>query len=302
MKVAITGANSSVGINLLSTIVRDTQFEVIAGIRSEKAIAALPTSPHIEPRIISYDNAAGLARSLADADIVVHLAGILIETGHSNYSNGNVDATAVAVAAAEQIDARHLFLVSVVGADAQSENRYFASKGLAEAAVQQGGVPATIIRTPILLGGHTAGTQALVNAAKKPKAAVLGGGNYTVRPLDIDDLSKAILNCFEDIGGHSTQDPQIAIHELAGPEPITYRKLIELVAGMMGNKVAIVSIPIWLAKFAARLRGLLRSGGITPTVIDVITADELIAANADVDLRLTLTPLETTVKKILEQR
>jgi hypothetical protein len=71
---------------------------------------------------------------------------------------------------------------------------------------------------------------------------------------------------------------------------------------MMGNKVAIGSVPLWLAKLAARLKGLLRSGGITPTVIDVITADELIATNADIDLRLTLTPLKTTVKKILEQR
>jgi hypothetical protein len=57
-----------------------------------------------------------------------------------------------------------------------------------------------------------------------------------------------------------------------------------------------------LAKLAARLKGLLRSGGVTPTVIDVITADEIIAVNADIDLRLTLTPLETTVRKTLEQR
>jgi len=302
LKIAITGANSSVGLNLLRTIVRDTQFDVIAGIRSEQAIATLPASPRIEPRIISYSNTARLASSLADADVVVHLAGILIESANSNYSNGNIDATTVAVAAAKKNGAKHFVLISVVGADAHSENSYFASKGLAESAVKRGGVPASIIRTPILLGGNTAGTHALVNVAKKAKANVLGGGNYTVRPLDIDDLSKAILNCFENIGGHSKQGPHVATHELAGPESITYRKLIELVARMMGNEVAIGSVPLWLAKLAARLKGLLRSGGITPTVIDVITADELIATNADIDLRLALTPLETTVKKILEQR
>jgi len=58
LKIAITGANSSVGLNLLRTIVRDTQFDVIAGIRSEQAIATLPASPRIEPRIISYSNTA----------------------------------------------------------------------------------------------------------------------------------------------------------------------------------------------------------------------------------------------------
>lgn len=302
MKIAITGANSSVGVNLLRTIIRDTQFDVIAGIRSEKAISTLPTSPRIEPRIISYNNTASLASSLNDADVVVHLAGILIESANSNYSNGNIDATTAAVAAAKKNGAKHFVLISVVGADAHSENRYFASKGLAESAVKQGGIPASIIRTPILLGGNTAGTQALVNAAKKTKANVLGGGNYSVRPLDIDDLNKAILNCFENIGGDSKQSPHVAIHELAGPESITYRKLIELVATMMGNKVAIGSVPLWLAKLAARLMSLLRGGGITPTVIDVITADELIATNADIALGLTLTPLKTTVEKILKQR
>lgn len=302
IKIAITGANSSVGVNLLRTIVRDTQFDVIAGIRSEKAIATLPTSPRIEPRIISYTNTASLASSLADADVIVHLAGILIESANSNYSNGNIDATTVAVAAAKKNGVKHFVLISVLGADAHSENRYFASKGLAESAVKQGGIPASIIRTPILLGGNTAGTQALVNAAKKTKPIVLGGGNYSVRPLDIDDLNKAILHCFENIDNVSRQRPHIATHELAGRETITYRELIELVAATMGNTVVVRSVPLWLAKLAARLKGLLRSGGITPTVIDVITADELIATNADIDLRLTLTPLKTTVKKILEQR
>jgi uncharacterized protein YbjT (DUF2867 family) len=54
MKIAITGANSSVGLNLLNHIVSATDIDVIAGVRSERAMKSLPCSPQIDPRIINY--------------------------------------------------------------------------------------------------------------------------------------------------------------------------------------------------------------------------------------------------------
>ena len=49
-------------------------------------------------------------------------------------------------------------------------------------------------------------------------------------------------------------------------------------------------------------RGYLSGGGITPTVIDVITANEDVPHNADADLGITLTPLAETLAKILAGR
>jgi len=303
MKIAITGANSSVGLNLLKTLVRDTAFDVKAAVRSEQAISSLPTSARIEPCIISYSDTANLAKCLANADVVVHLAGILLESAYSNYRNANIDATQAAVDTAKSNGVKHFILVSVIGADADSPNRYLASKGLAEAAVNDSGLAASIIRTPMLIGGYTAGTQALVNTANKRKANLLAGGSYSVRPLDIDDLSKAVIHCIENTDGSiDGKMEKCALHELAGPESISYRELVELVATEMGNKVKIVSVPLWLAKLAASIASLLSVSGISPTVIDVITTDEVIDANADTALGLTLTPLKTTVTKILAQR
>ena len=44
----------------------------------------------------------------------------------------------------------------------------------------------------------------------------------------------------------------------------------------------------------------LRDGGITPTVVNVITADEEVSDNADKALGIELTPLRDTLAKILE--
>jgi hypothetical protein len=68
---------------------------------------------------------------------------------------------------------------------------------------------------------------------------------------------------------------------------------------MLGRDVSIRSMPIWLAKLGAAASGWTRRGGMTPTIIDVITASETVRANADGELGVTLTPLSTTLENLL---
>ena len=53
-----------------------------------------------------------------------------------------------------------------------------------------------------------------------------------------------------------------------------------------------------LAKFGAAITSILKGGGITPTVIDVITQDEIVKTNADSALGITLTPMKRTLEKM----
>lgn len=296
MKIAITGANSSVGLNLIRQIISSTDINVIAGVRSDRAMQSLPKSAQVDPRIISYQDSAQLAASLAGADCIVHLAGILIEDRNTSYKSANVDATEAVVKAAQQLQAKHFVFISVVGAGTESGNAYFRSKGLAEEIVKKSGLSASIIRTPILLGPNTAGASSIVGAATQSKTKILGGGKYSMRPLDIDDLNQAILNCCQ---GESNE---AKLYELVGPEPISYRELIQKTAEMMNSRVEIGSVPIALAKVVAAISSRIKGGGITPTVIDVITKDEVVAENADAQLNIVLTPLQDTLEKILEHK
>ena len=296
MNIAITGANSSVGIILLRHIAERDDINVMACVRSQPAVATLPQSPRITPSVIAYADLDTLTPVLIGVSCLVHLAGILIERATSNYQTANVDATQAVVDACTQANVPHLVLISVVGADRRSPNAYFSSKGEAERVVAESGMSATIIRTPILLGPGTAGARSLVGAASRESVKVLGGGYHSVRPLDVDDLSQAILHCCR------VRADGVAIHELAGPQPTTYRDLITRTARLMGHEVSIHSIPVWPAKLAAAIVSRVQQGGITPTVIDVITADEVVHQNADVDLGVTLTALSATVAKLLPTR
>lgn len=292
MKVAITGANSSVGKNLLVRLSKEEEITIVAGVRNEKVIPELPKSSAIKPTVINYDDIKSLEKALDGADIVIHLAGILIETKHSNYANANIAATAAIVDAAKKSDVKSIIFISVVGASPESRNAYFRSKGVAEELVLGSGLGARILRTPILFGPNAAGSQAIIGMISSGQAKLLGGGHYQMRPLDIDDLSEALtILC-------STSIQDQVTYELVGPESAPYRDIIEMTAQVMGKTIAFGNVPILLAKFGAAITSILKGGGITPTVIDVITQDEIVKTNADSALGITLTPMKQTLKKM----
>ena len=296
MKIAVTGANSSVGQNLLARVAETSDISVIGGVRSESAAASLPRSPQIAARVISYNDVGELAKTIEGASCIVHLAGILIESRASTYETANVAATVSVVEASLKAGIRHIILISVLGANADSPNRFLKSKGDAERAVAESGISSSILRTPILLGPGTAGAAALVGTAAQGKARLLGGGHYVMRPLDVDDLSEAILQVCR------TQPEGVSVHELVGPESIAYRALVTRVAGMMENPITIATIPLWIARLGAAMTSRLNGGGVSPTVIDVITTDEVVQKNADAEMGISLTPLSTTLEKILTEK
>ena len=114
-----------------------------------------------------------------------------------------------------------------------------------------------------------------------------------MRPLDVDDLIQAILKICR------TQPEGVSVHELVGPESIPYRALVMRVAEMMERPLSIGTIPVWIAKLVAAVTSRMKGGGVTPTVIDVITTSEVVEKNADTEIGISLTPLSTTLRKLL---
>ena len=293
MKLAITGANSAVGKILLRHAADQSDTHAVACVRSARAAATLPAAPNISPCVVDYHDREKLALALTGTRCVVHLAGILMESPASSYQVANVDATRAVVDACRKAGVGYVVLVSALGADPTAANRYLSSKGEAERIVVESGVSAAIIRTPILLGPESAGGRAVVHAASQHTVTLLGGGRHTIRPLDVDDLSRAILSCCK------TARAGAAIYELVGPEAITYRDVVVRTAKVMGRDVAVRAMPVWLARLGAAIAGWTRAGGMTPTVIEVITSDEVVRENAAAQLGITLSPLSATLEKLV---
>ena len=295
MKFCITGANSSVGRNLLQHLATKQDFSAVALVRSTSAYATLPPAANIEPQALAYEDHAGLLRAFAGTHVVVHLAGVLFEGKGSTYQNANVDSTAAIVRAAQQARVPHVVFISVLGADPASRNPFYRTKGEAEKIVTGSGLIATVLRTPILLGPDSAGGRALLREAQSCKAKLLGGGRHEVCPLDVDDLSVAILAACSNATG-------TRMLELCGPQRMSYNALVTELATILDRKVEITSVPLWLIKMLSGLSHAVKGSGMSPAIVDVITASEDVHKNADTTLNITLTPLKQTLVKLAASR
>jgi uncharacterized protein YbjT (DUF2867 family) len=165
MKIVITGANSAVGLAILRCGPKreDTTNMFVAAVRSDRAAEQIRAHLGNANGVIqiSYDDPSSLDAAFQGASAVIHLAGILVESPGSTYEQANVAPARAVVEAAKRCAVRKIVLVSATCADETSSNRYYRTKGQAEALVRASGLSYTVLRAPLLLGPGTAGGEAL---------------------------------------------------------------------------------------------------------------------------------------------
>ena len=296
MNVIITGANSAVGQAILRSAKRQAAaMEFVAAVRSEQAAQQLPPLPgNSRVARISYDEPESLRAAFRDAGAVIHLAGLLIERPDSSYERANVQTTHTVVEAASESGVEKFVLVSSIGANERSSNRYFKTKGQAEALVKISGLGYTILRVPLLLGRETEGAAALRRHLSRPRAWLIGGGRHLEQPLDVLDIATAA-----NLGANRDRARNRTV-ELAGPTIVSHREIIMRAALLSGRRIRISSIPKGLVKTALAIRQRVAPAGFSPDALEVITADtHLDPAPAAAELGIELTGLDEMIQHSL---
>lgn len=113
-----------------------------------------------------------------------------------------------------------------------------------EEAVRSSGLDWTILRASMIYGGaHDNNMERLVGLIRRfPIHPLINGGQMKWQPVFTHDVVAAII---------AALDNPIAIgkeYTLAGPEPITYRQMVETIARGLNRKVTFVPVPIGAAK------------------------------------------------------
>jgi uncharacterized protein YbjT (DUF2867 family) len=300
MKIVITGANSAVGQAILRCgpkheVATNTLVAAVRSARAAEQIRA-ETGNATGVARISYDDPASLDAAFQGAFAVIHLAGILIETPDSTYETANVASTRSVVEAAKRSGVRKIVLVSATGADETSRNRYYRTKGQAEALVRASGLHYTVLRAPLLLGTGTAGSAALGRHVKHSRAKLIGGGRNFQQPLSVDDLARAAV-----VATDSSVANNLVL-DLVGPVSLQDRELVERAARSLGRQVQIGSIPKFWFSLLLAIRQRMGKPGFSTDALEVITADTRLnpqpAASA---LGIELTGLDQMIKDSVGQ-
>jgi uncharacterized protein YbjT (DUF2867 family) len=300
MKIIVTGANSAVGRAILRCRscggARNANY--VAAVRSESAAEEIRSQfgDRSEVVRIAYSDPASLDAAFKGACAAIHLAGILVERSDSTYGQANVESTRSVLDAAKRNDLKKFVLVSATGADEKSRNRYYRTKGQAEALVRASGLCYAIIRVPILLGPGTAGAATLQRQLSSGKVRLINGGRTLQQPLCVEDLARAAVV--------AAQAPvaENATLSLVGPRSLSEREIVQRAATASGRDVRISSIPKPLLSLVLAFRERVAGPGFSRDALDVVTADSRLDPQPAVrELGIELTGIDEMIQASLRQ-
>lgn len=294
-RILITGANGHLGRRLILRSGRDGGPAVRAVVRSERAAATLREMPDHAPEdvvILDYTDEEALASAAQGCRAAVHLVGIIKETRTSRFADAHEASTATLATAARRADLERVVYLSILGSRPDSANPCLASKGRAEEILAGGDVPSLTLRVPMVIGENDFVSRKLAADARAKVVLLLRGGRGKEQPIDAEDVVSAVLAAVDFPGDeHRSLD-------LAGPESLTRRALLERCALRFGNRPTVVPVPRALMTGFASLAERLPDPPLSRAMLGVLDHDD------DIDptpacrvLGIALTPLDETLAR-----
>jgi uncharacterized protein YbjT (DUF2867 family) len=121
--------------------------------------------------------------------------------------------------------------------------------------VQAAFANAVIVRPAVMFGEDDAFLNAIVGLLRRlPAYPLLGRGLTRLQPVFVEDVAAAIARSL----APDALNP--ATYEFGGPRVYTYEALIREIAGRLGKRPILVSVPLTLWHLLARMLAACRTG------------------------------------------
>ena len=223
--------------------------------------------------------------ALEGIDAVINLVAIIKESGDATFERINYQGTVNLVNAMRQASVDRLVQMSALGAGNLPDFPYHYTKWRAETYVQDH-IPAwTIIRPSIIFGpsreGHFQFVGQLADLIRGgPVVPVPGKGEALFQPIHVDDVAAVYCAALDN------NDTIERVLEIAGPEVLTYRQMLDIVAAELGRRKPMVNVPVPLIRVGARVLDALPmfEAPVTNEQLDMLQIDNTTDDNAAPEL------------------
>jgi uncharacterized protein YbjT (DUF2867 family) len=254
----LTGATGQVGSALLDRLlaegtpvrclVRDSRRLGARRVRVQIALGDLADPP-------SFRNA------MRGVDTVVHLAASIRDQRRGSIEELNGIATWRMVQAAERTGVERFLFCSALGASTHHRVRFFRAKALAERAVRESKLRASVLSPSIVYAPGDQWLTLLERLALLPVMPVSGRGHALYEPIWVQDAADCVLGALrrlreEPVGHQGPPGPQVAgatapatlapdqrSFELAGPQTLSHTDMVRLVLRSLNRRRLLVHVP-----------------------------------------------------------
>lgn len=221
-------------------------------------------APGIKPFDGDIRDVKALTAALDGVDAVVHLVGILRESGDAQTFAGVFqEGTRTVIEAAHQAGVRRFIHVTGIGADPDSLDEFERTRGVAERETRESGLDWIVLRPSVIFGVRGSMFDRIARSLKSTwPFAVVPRQDGLYQPIWRDDAALCVAVALRDeslMGG---------TYELGGPETWTYRELVRLALRQLGLRRIVLPLP----------SPLLLAGASLPRLVGkkaLVTASEL---------------------------
>jgi len=234
--IALTGGTGFIGFFTAERLkARGVKFVCLVRGKS-KGLARL-TALGAEIRETDFCDENSIFRALEGCDIVINSLGLINGTEEA-LQEANVKCTARLVHASLKRGIKRLVHVGSVAA-VRRHSVYGMSKHEGEEIVRKSGIPHVILQPAYIYGsGDEDKTGLMLRILKRfPVVPLLGGGNFKIQPVYVDDVVDMVFCALE------TQHINKS-YILAGPEQVALREMLHLFAEGQGLKRLFLPVPL----------------------------------------------------------
>lgn len=242
--ILLTGATGLVGSRVLRRLTARPE-PVRCLVRDPRRLG--PARVRVQLTIGDLADSAWLRPGLRGVRTVVHLAGTARDQPRASIEE--VDGLAVwrLLRAAEAAGVEHVIFLSALGATPWHRARVLRAKALAEQAVAAADLRTTTLRASLIYAPGDTRLTRWERLALLPAVPITGLGRGAVQPVWAEDVADCVLAAID--AEPPPGAPQHAVHDLAGPERLTHREVIERA---LRGRSRVLPVPFWAARPALR--------------------------------------------------
>ena len=251
--VLLTGATGMVGSALLRRLV-GAGLPVRCLVRNPRGLGS--ERVRVQIALGDLSDPPSFRNALRGVHTVVHLAASIRDQPQGSIEELNGIATWRMVDAAERAGVRHFVFFSALGASNFHRARFFRAKALAEAAVRESTVRSTVFSPSIVYAPGDRWLTMLERLSLLPAMPMSGRGRAAYQPIWVEDAADCVMAVLVRDGsdgetnGHPS--PGDESYELAGPDTLSHRQLIDLALQASDRRRPVVPVPTPLVSRSLR--------------------------------------------------